>query len=175
MSSETILDKIDIYILNSLSSDGRKSFTDLAQELRVSVGMVRNRYKRLVDDGILHIIGWTDPVQNGMNAYSRVVLKVRPTELIRKVAEKLVEINEVSFVALTTGNYDLEINVTCRDNTALLNVMHSKIHAIEGVYETNTTMYMQILKWASHNVSSQSQSKLKDLNLSVTDKVIDEH
>ena len=175
MPSGTVLDKSDIYILNSLGRDGRKSFTDLAQELGVSVGMVRNRYKRLVDDGILHIIGWTDPVKNGMNAYSRVVLKVRPTELISEVAEKLVEINEVSFVALTTGNYDLEINVTCRDNTALLNLMHNKIHTIQGVYETNTTMYMQILKWASHNVSNLSQPNPKDLNVSMTDKVIDEH
>ena len=175
MASENVLDRTDIHILNSLGRDGRKSFTDLAQELGVSVGMVRNRYNRLVDEGILHIIGWTDPVKNGMNAYSRVVLKVRPTELISKVAEQLVDINEVSFVALTTGNYDLEINVTCRDNTALLGLMHNKIHTIEGVYETNTTMYMQILKWAAHNVSSLAESKSKDLNLSMTDKVIDEH
>lgn len=175
MASENVLDRTDIHILNSLGRDGRKSFTDLAQELGVSVGMVRNRYNRLVDEGILHIIGWTDPVKNGMNAYSRVVLKVRPTELISKVAEQLSFIDEVSFVALTTGHYDLEINVTCRDNMALLNLMHNKIHTIEGVYETNTTMYLQILKWAAHNVSSLSESKSKDLNLSMTDKVIDEH
>lgn len=112
MPSDITLDKTDIYILNALGKDGRKSFTDLAQELNVSVGMVRNRYKRLVDEGILHIIGWTDPVKNGMNAYTRVVLKVRPTEKIREVSEKLVAIDEVSFVALTTGNYDLEINIT---------------------------------------------------------------
>tara|TARA_R100001143_G_scaffold63267_1_gene69254 strand:+ start:16019 stop:16546 length:528 start_codon:yes stop_codon:yes gene_type:complete len=175
MSSGNGLDKADIYILNSLGRDGRKSFTDLAQELGVSVGMVRNRYKRLVDEGVLHIIGWSDPVKNGMNAYSRVVLKVRPTELISKVAEKLVEIPEVSFVALTTGNYDLEINVTCRDNTALLKLMHNKIHTIEGVYETNTTMYMQILKWAAHNVTNDANPASDELNLSMTDKVIDEH
>lgn len=173
MSSGNGLDKADIYILNSLGRDGRKSFTDLAQELDVSVGMVRNRYKRLVDEGILHIIGWTDPVKNGMNAYSRVVIKVRPTKLISKVAEKLVEIKEVSFVALTTGNYDLEINVTCRDNTALLNLMHNKIHTIEGVYETNTTMYMQILKWAAHNVSNISEYTSDELNASIINKTVD--
>lgn len=175
MATENVLDETDVYILNSLGRDGRKSFTDLANELGVSVGMVRNRYNRLVDDGVLHIIGWTDPVKNGMNAYSRVVLKVRPTELISKVAKQLININEVSFVALTTGNYDLEINVTCRDNSALLNLMHNKIHTIEGVYETNTTMYMKILKWAAHNVSNFSGSKSKNLNVSITDKVIDEH
>ncbi len=155
MSNQVELDKTDIYIMNSLNSDGRRSFTDLAQELDVSVGMVRNRYKRLVEEGILHIIGWTDPVKNGMNAYARMVLKVRPTSMINEVAKKLTGIDEVSFVALTTGTHDLEVNVTCRNNSDLLKLMHKKIHPIEGVYETSTTMYLKILKWASHNVLSE--------------------
>lgn len=174
MPSDISLDKADIYILNALGRDGRKSFTDLAQELNVSVGMVRNRYKRLVDEGILHIIGWTDPVKNGMNAYTRVVLKVRPTEKIREVSEKLVAIDEVSFVALTTGNYDLEINITCRNNTDLLDLMRRKIHSIDGVFETNTTVYMQILKWAAHNVTGRSENSTDDRTFSITDKIIDE-
>lgn len=156
MKDQSGLDSIDVYLLKTLSRDGRKSFTELAQELNVSVGMVRNRYNRLVDQGILHIIGWTDPVKNGMNAYARIVIKVRPTSKIPNVARTLTEIEEVSFVALTTGSYDLEINVTCRTNEELLELMHQRIHPVEGVYETSTTMYMQILKWAAHNVSYES-------------------
>jgi len=172
MSKQINLDKTDIHILNSLSDDGRRSFTDIAQELNVSVGMVRNRYKRLVDDGVLHIIGWTDPVKNGMNAYARVVLRVRPTELIPQVAEKLTEIEEVSFVALTTGTYDLEVNVTCQNNSDLLVLMHEKIHPVKGVYETSTTMYLKILKWASHNVShSTDDVQLENDDFSMKDKL----
>ena len=146
------LDKTDIHILNSLSIDGRKSFTDLAQELDVSVGMVRNRYKHLVEEGILHVVGWVDPEKSGMNAYARVVLKVRPTEMIEEVAKKLSDIPEVSFVALTTGSYDLEINVTCRTNRDLLDLMNNNILTIEGVFETSTTMYLKIYKWAARKV-----------------------
>jgi len=172
MSKQIDLDKTDIHILNSLSDDGRRSFTDISQELGVSVGMVRNRYNRLVKEGILHIIGWTDPVKNGMNAYARVVLKVRPTELISEVAEKLTEIDEVSFVALTTGVYDLEINVTCRNNSDLLVLMHEKMHPIKGVYETSTTMYLKILKWAAHNVShSTDEDEVEETEFSVKDNV----
>jgi len=172
MGKQIDLDKTDIHILNSLSDDGRRSFTDISQELGVSVGMVRNRYNRLVEEGILHIIGWTDPVKNGMNAYARVVLKVRPTELIPEVAEKLTEIDEVSFVALTTGVYDLEINVTCRNNSDLLVLMHEKMHPIKGVYETSTTMYLKILKWAAHNVShSTDEDEVEETEFSVKDNV----
>lgn len=154
MHNQIELDNIDIYLLRSLSQDGRKSFTELAHELDVSVGMARNRYNRLIESGVLHIIGWTDPVKNGMNAYARIVMSIRPTSKIKEVATKLTEIEEVSFVALTTGTYDLEINVTCRSNAELLELMHQRIHTIEGVYETSTTMYLQIMKWAAHNVSA---------------------
>lgn len=151
------LDSVDVALLKHLRRDGRRSFTDLAQELNVSVGMVRNRYHRLVKRGLLHIIGWTDPVKAGLNAYARVVLKVRPTELIREVAQAMMQIDEVSFVALTTGAYDLEINLTCRTNDHLLEVLHEQIHKVTGVYETSTTMYLQVLKWASHDVDTSSE------------------
>jgi Lrp/AsnC family transcriptional regulator for asnA, asnC and gidA len=156
MKEKIELDQIDVRILNILSKDGRRSFTDLSQDLGASVGMVRNRYNRLVEHGILHIIGWTDPVKNGMNAYARVMLKVRPTRLIHDVAAALAAIDEVSFVAITTGAYDLEINITCRSNDELLELMSGRILAIEGVNETSTTMYLRILKWAAHNVSQES-------------------
>ena len=63
MREKVEIDQIDIRILRILSQDGRRSFTDLSQDLGVSVGMVRNRYNRLVHHGVLHIIGWTDPVK----------------------------------------------------------------------------------------------------------------
>lgn len=157
MKEKFEIDHIDVRILRILSQDGRRSFTDLSQDLGVSVGMVRNRYNRLVAQGVLHIIGWTDPVKNGMNAYARVMLKVRPSRLIRQVAESLTAIEEVSFVAITTGAYDLEINITCRNNEDLLKLMDERILTIEGVNETSTTMYLQILKWAAHTVSSSTE------------------
>jgi Lrp/AsnC family transcriptional regulator for asnA, asnC and gidA len=147
------LDQTDLIILEHLRKDGRRSFTDLSHELNVSVGMIRNRYNRLVSHNILHIIGWTDPVRAGLQAYARVVLKVRPTLLIESVIAKLQTITEVSFLAVTTGNWDLEINLVCKSNDSLLRVMNEKILGIEGVSESSTTMYLKILKWASHDLT----------------------
>jgi Lrp/AsnC family transcriptional regulator, regulator for asnA, asnC and gidA len=166
MTQSVELDKTDIHIVNSLSRDGRRSFTDIAQEMDVSVGMVRNRYRRLVDEGILHIIGWTDPAKNGMNTYSRILLKIRPTSLIRDVADQVAQIREVSFVAITTGTHDLEINVTCRNNKKLLQLMQEQIHSIEGVYESSTTMYLEIIKWASHIISAPGDGEAEKHGIS---------
>jgi Lrp/AsnC family transcriptional regulator for asnA, asnC and gidA len=154
MTSDFIeLDQTDLIILEHLRKDGRRSFTDLSNELKVSVGMIRNRYNRLVSHNILHIIGWTDPVRAGLQAYARVVLKVRPTLQLESVINKLQEISEISFLAITTGDWDLEINLVCKSNDSLLRVMNEKILQIEGVSESSTTMYLKILKWASHDLT----------------------
>lgn len=158
-ASDTILDQLDWSILHHLQEDGRRSFTELAEELKVSVGTIRNRYHRLVDDNVLHIIGWTDPVKAGFNAYARVTIEVKPTELIRKVAHALIQVQEVTFLAITSGKYDLEINLLCKDNRQLLDVMHQKIHTIEGIYETHTTIYFEVLKWAAHDISQPPVTK----------------
>ena len=156
------LDHLDFAILALLQEDGRKSFTDIAEELGVAVGTIRNRYNKLIQENILHIIGWTDPVQAGYNAYARVNIAVRPSERIRMVADAVLKIPEVTFLAVTSGNYDLEVNLLCKDNLALLDIMSEQIHTIEGVYETNTTVYFEVLKWASHDVRNALREKAKE-------------
>ena len=150
---------MDFTILAHLQRDGRKSFTDISQETGMSVGAIRNRYNKLLQENVLHIIGWTDPVKAGFNSYSRVNIAIRPTELINEVAKQLVALPEVTFLGMTSGNYDIEVNLLCQDNQDLLKVMHEKIHKIKGVYETQTTIYLKVLKWASHNVSEVFSKK----------------
>ncbi|RME95697.1 MAG: Lrp/AsnC family transcriptional regulator [Bacteroidetes bacterium] len=151
------LDRIDLEVLRQLQLDGRKSFTDLAEALEVSVGTIRNRYNRLREQNILHIIGWTDPVAAGYHAYARVNIEVRPTSKLRQVAQVLATLAEVSFLAFTSGAYDIEINLVCRDNAQLLRLMHEHIHPLEGVFQTNTTIYFEVLKWAAHDISRSQQ------------------
>lgn len=148
------LDDIDFQILTYLQQDGRKSFTDISQEMGVSVGMVRNRYQRLVKDKVLHIIGWTDPVKSGFHAYARVNIKVRPIEMLDSVVVQLSKIPEISFLALTSGDFDIEINTICRDNKHFLDIAREKIRPIKGVFDSNTTMYLDVLKWALHDVTN---------------------
>jgi len=162
MTEAVQLDKIDMEILSHLQKDGRKSFTDIAEEMNTSVGTIRNRYNKLLDNNILHIIGWIDPTNAGYNAYARVNIVVKPTTLKNKVADRLLDIPEVSFVALTAGNQDIEANLICKNNKDFVYLMDEVIHNIEGVYNTNTTVYLKVLKWASHNISGPlSSNKLK--------------
>ncbi|QLE00714.1 Lrp/AsnC family transcriptional regulator [Galbibacter sp. BG1] len=153
------LSKLDSSLIKLLKKDGRMSFTDIASQLDVSVNTIRNRYNKLVDDGLLHILGWVDPTKTGFNSYNRVTIEVSPSHLIESVAKKLMDIPEVSFLALTSGPSDIEINLICKDNRHLLEIMQEKIFSLEGVVNSNSTIYYNVYKWAEHNLDLPDQDE----------------
>ena len=144
----TELDQLDFEILSQLQKDGRKSFTDIADQLKVSVGTIRNRVQWLTETKTLQVIGRVDPEKIGFHAYASIFIKVSPASQIIPVAEKITRFPEVSFLAMISGNYDLEVNVMCRNNDHLLWLMNEKMHKIKGVDETSTNMYFRVFKIA---------------------------
>jgi Lrp/AsnC family transcriptional regulator for asnA, asnC and gidA len=157
----TELDELDFRILSQLQKDGRKSFTDIADELSVSVGTVRNRVTWLMETKTIQIIGRVDPEKIGFHAYAHIFLNVRPASQIIPVAEKIAELPEVSFLAMISGGYDLEVNVMCRNNEHLIWLMNEKIHRIKGVFETSTNMYFRVFKIAQPNLNLVKSQKPK--------------
>lgn len=144
-TSSLALDELNFQLLLHLQKDGRKSFTELAEELGVSVGTVRNRVTRLIEDKTLQITGRVDPEKVGFHAYAQLLISVKPVNLVEEVAQKIARLEEISFLALTTGIYDLEANLLCRDTPHLSEILLS-IQKIEGVFETKTNMYFKVFK-----------------------------
>ena len=50
------LDDIDLALLESLISDGRKSFRQISREIKVSTPTVQTRYERLVNVGLIKAV-----------------------------------------------------------------------------------------------------------------------
>lgn len=141
------LDDLDFSILTYLQQDGRVSFTVIAEKLNVSIGTVRTRFNRLIDDGTISIIGRVDPDKVGFRSYAHIAVYIRPATMKESVAKKIADLPEVSFLAMTSGAYDLEVNVMCRDNDHLLAFV-DQLSTFDGVYQTNTTIYFKVYKYA---------------------------
>jgi Lrp/AsnC family transcriptional regulator for asnA, asnC and gidA len=47
---------------------------------------------------------------------------------------------------ITAGTYDLLIETVCEDNEALLRFLTEKLRSIDGVRETETFVYLRLLK-----------------------------
>lgn len=142
-----VLDKLDFEILSFLQEDGRMSFTVIADKLNVSIGTIRTRFNKLIADGTVNIIGRVDPDKVGFRCYAHIAVFVRPATLKEKVAQKISKLPEVSFLAMTSGDYDLEVDVMCRDNNHLVDFVND-ISKIEGVHQTKTTIYFKVYKYA---------------------------
>lgn len=146
-ADKTPLDELDFSILTYLQQDGRISFTVIAEKLHVSIGTVRTRFNRLIEEGTINIVGRVDPDKVGFRSYAHIAVYVRPATLKDVVAQQIAVMPEVSFLAMTSGAYDLEVNVMCRDNDHLLEFVN-ELSKLEGVYQTKTTLYFKVYKYA---------------------------
>ena len=150
--NHSTLDDLDFAILSCLQKDGRMSFTEIAEQLNVSVGTARTRLNRLIEEGIINIVGRVDPEKVGFRAYAHVAVYVRPATLKEHVAKTIADRPEVSFLASTSGDYDLEVDVMCQTNNHLVEFIN-EISMIEGVYQTKTTLYFKVYKYAQPDLN----------------------
>ena len=146
------LDDLDFAILSFLQKDGRMSFTVIAEKLKVSIGTIRTRFNKLIEEGTINIIGRVDPDKVGFRSYAHIAVFVRPATLKEKVAQSISKLAEVSFLAMTSGDYDLEVDVMCRDNDHLVSFVN-ELSNINGVYQTKTTIYFKVYKYAQPDLN----------------------
>ncbi len=142
---EPSLDKIDQYIIDALREDGRVAFAQIAQHLKVSPGMIRIRYNRLVDLGILKVVAVTNPLRMGMTTMAMIGLSVEGSKLL-EVAAQIAALDEVIYLVVTSGAYDLMIEVVCRNHTHLLQFLTERLYKIDGVRQSEQFMHLKILK-----------------------------
>ncbi|NQD65436.1 Lrp/AsnC family transcriptional regulator [Bacillus haikouensis] len=139
------LDDLDKQLLKYLQKDGRLSYTELAEILNTTVGTVRNRVQRLMDQDKLKIVGVVNPFLTGMPSVAMFGMKVTMSKLTQ-VINQLVEIPEVRFVAASTGRYDLFVEVITTTNTDLYRIIKEEFSKIDGIESTESSMFLEIHK-----------------------------
>jgi len=140
-----IVDEMDLKILELLRKDGRASFAEIATRLKVSPGMIRQRYNRLVEQGYLKVVAITNPVHRGIKTMALIGVRTDGNQMLR-VADKIGKLKEVVYLVVVSGRYDIMIEVFCRDHEDLLSFITEKLYGIEGVRETETFMHLKIVK-----------------------------
>ena len=140
--TSTHLDEIDRRLIEALQHDGRASYADLAELVSLSPAATRLRVQRLLDTGVVKIVGVTDPLALGYPVMA--ALGVRVERNVRDVADRIADIAGVIYVVLTSGSFDLLVEVLCEDSARLLNVIDDEIRAIDGVRSVESFTYFGI-------------------------------
>jgi Lrp/AsnC family transcriptional regulator for asnA, asnC and gidA len=143
-SSDVLLDDVSLQIIRELQADGRRPFTTIAKTVGLSEAAVRQRVQRLLDAGVMQIVAVTDPLRVGL--HRQAMLGVTVDGDVRDIAAKLAASNEIDYVVVCSGTYDILVELTARDDEHLLDVINSQIRSIPGVRSTETFVYLRLEK-----------------------------
>ena len=143
MSRAPELDHVDRGIISALQRNGREPFRRIAAGLGVSEATVRARYGRLGEQSILQVTGVTNPLGLGFDAQAMV--GVRTTGPPEIGADELSHWAEADYVVVTTGRFDLLVEVVCADRRELLDVTN-RIRSLPEVVSTETFLYLELWK-----------------------------
>jgi Lrp/AsnC family transcriptional regulator for asnA, asnC and gidA len=139
------LDEIDHQIIAILQKDGRESFRQIAKRLNVSPGMIRLRYNRLVELGVLRVIAITNPMRMGYGTMALIGIRVEGNKLL-EVANQIAALDEVIYLIIVSGAYDIIVEVICRDQSNLLQFLTDRLYKIEGIRESESFIHLKIIK-----------------------------
>ncbi|WP_209122884.1 Lrp/AsnC family transcriptional regulator [Alkalihalobacillus sp. BA299] len=138
------IDHLDKSILRLLSKDGRMSFTEIANQMDVTEKTVRTRYRALVDQGILEVVGVVNPISLGLKVSAIIQLAVDSQQL-NNVMEQVAAFKEVRHISLITGEYQLliQVNVKTYDD---LTLYLKQLNAISGISKSNVMIQLEVNK-----------------------------
>jgi Lrp/AsnC family transcriptional regulator for asnA, asnC and gidA len=139
------LDDIDRQIIATLQKDGREAFAQIAERLGVSPGMIRVRYNRLVEMGVLRVVAITNPLRMGYNTMALIGIKADGGKLM-EIAGQIAALDEVIYLIVVSGAYDIIAEVMCRDREHLLQFLTDRLYKIDGVRESESFMHLKIVK-----------------------------
>lgn len=142
--TSTPLDEVSKAIIEQLQQDGRRSYAAIGKVVGLSEAAVRQRVQRLVDSGVMQVVAVTDPLQLGFARQAMIGIRVRGE--LEPIADKLAEMEEVDYVVITAGTFDLLVEVVCESDDHLLDVLSHRIRTIEDVVSTETFMYLKLRK-----------------------------
>lgn len=131
-------------IIAQLQQDGRRSYSAIGKVVGLSEAAVRQRVQRLTETGVMQIVAVTDPLQLGFARQALIGIKVRGP--VRRVADEITGLDEVDYVVVVSGPYDLLVEAVCSSNEELLELVSEKIRRMDGVESTETFMYLELLK-----------------------------
>ncbi|BBY22788.1 AsnC family transcriptional regulator [Mycobacterium stomatepiae] len=139
-----MLDELSKTIIEILQEDGRSSYAKIAKAVGLSEAAVRQRVQRLIDSRVVQIVAVTDPMQLGFAR--QAMIGIRCAGDTGKLADQLAAIDTIDYVVLTAGAFDLIVEVVCKDDGDLLNLLNSRIRALPGVISTETFVYLKLVK-----------------------------
>ena len=138
-----VLDEISKQIIEQLQTDGRRSYAAIGKAVGLSEAAVRQRVQRLHEAGIMQVVAVTDPLKLGFRRQAMIGLRCDGD--VQLVSDQLADMEEIDYVVLTAGSFDILLEVVCEDDDHLLEIL-GRVRAVASVTSTETFVYLKLRK-----------------------------
>ncbi len=138
------IDELDRAMIKLLSGDGRMSFTELSSRLSVTEKTVRSRYKNLIENDILSVVGVVNPIALGLKAEAIIQMKIQ-NGMLQAAIEELKNIREIRFITMTSGEYPLLAQITVQNQEEITNILY-RLDQIPCIKEYKSMVQLQVYK-----------------------------
>jgi Lrp/AsnC family transcriptional regulator, regulator for asnA, asnC and gidA len=138
------LDEVSKGIIEQLQQDGRRAYAAIGKVVGLSEAAVRQRVQRLLEQGAMQIVAVTDPLELGFHRQAMVGIKAEGE--LGTIADQLAAMDEIDYVVITAGSFDLLVEVVCESDDHLLEILSHRIRSIPGVKGTETFVYLKLRK-----------------------------
>jgi Lrp/AsnC family transcriptional regulator, regulator for asnA, asnC and gidA len=142
-ASRVVLDDVSKLIIEQLQQDGRRSYAAIGKAVGLSEAAVRQRVQRLIDGGVMQIVAVTDPMTLGFRRQTMIGIKCEGD--LERVADHLAHMDEIDYVVITSGSFDILVEVVCEDDDHLLEIL-SRVRGVPSVTSTETFVYLKLRK-----------------------------
>lgn len=131
-SSAPTLDKLDRNIVNLLQESGRRTNAEIGRILSKNETTIKNRINRMIKNGFFNIVAILDPRAVGYQINIIAYIKANQGS-INSISKKLLELNELVYLALSLGRYDIQMEVLLKNRTEALHFFTETISKIPGI------------------------------------------
>jgi len=137
-------DKTDLKILEILTQDAKKPYTEVAKKAFVSPGTVHVRMNKMEEAGIIEKTTLRlNYAKLGYDITAFIGIYLEKSALYDQVLNKLKNIPEITSIHYTTGNYSMFVKIHCRDTNHLKEVLHDKMQQVEGIDRSETMISLE--------------------------------
>ncbi|SKA79715.1 Lrp/AsnC family transcriptional regulator [Desulfobaculum bizertense] len=138
------LDQTDIKLVSLMTEDGMQSTGRLAERMGVTAPTIRSRIKNLVHDGLVRIAAMVDPNRVSGVSVALVGLCVQSQNKLDHAMEQISQLNNINWVAVVTGRYDLLVEIVLTDGIdGLYHFINEELSQIGGITNTESFVVMQ--------------------------------
>jgi Lrp/AsnC family transcriptional regulator, leucine-responsive regulatory protein len=143
------LDEFDRKIIAALITDGRKTVTELAQNVGLSKTPCQVRLRKLIDSNVIRgFRAIVDPAKIGLEhvAFTEVKLSDTREKALEEFNAGVRGIREVEECHMIASSFDYLLKVRTADIRRYREVLGERISALPHVYSTSTFVAMETIK-----------------------------